>query len=145
MKILMLAGILSALGAGLVAASMSAGAAAGGVEVASGGIGVEERTELIAARSAYNLRVTFANKGSGAYRADVDVEIRDVRAAGKPVVLEVRDAGPLLYANLPPGRYEVSVQSQADRQAHKEAHRQARTLALPAGSARELYFYWDEQ
>lgn len=135
MKILMLAGILGSLGAGLVAASMNAGAAAGGMEYVAGGIGVEERTELVAASSAYNLRMTFANKGSGAYRADVEVEVRDLGAAGRPVVLQAHDAGPLLYANLPPGRYEVSVQSQQ--------RKQARTLALRAGGARELYFYWE--
>lgn len=135
MKILMFLGMLSTLGAGLVAASMPAGADAG-VVYAGGGIGMEERTLLESARGEFNLRMIFASKGSGAYRADVDVEVRNARDAARPVVLRLENTGPLLYTSLPPGRYEVKVQAAGQQQ--------VKPVALPPRGARELVFYWDE-
>lgn len=139
MNLMRMAGIVSALGAGLVAASMHAGAAmpGAGVIYAGGGIGMEERAVMEAARGEFNLRMTFASKGSGAYLADVGVEIRQLPAAGgTPPMLQLENTGPLLYANLPPGRYEVRVQS--------GGRQQVRQVALSGHGARELVFYWDE-
>ncbi|GAB2874278.1 hypothetical protein GCM10027277_49390 [Pseudoduganella ginsengisoli] len=134
MTILTMAGMLAAAGAGLLAASMHAGAA--GVVYASGGIGVEERAVLESARSEFNLRMTFASKGSGEYRADVNVEIRAIQAPGNPVVLKADNTGPLFYASLPPGRYEVKAQSGGQQQ--------ARHVVLPQRGALQAYFYWSD-
>lgn len=138
MNVLRVAGVLSALGAGLVAASMHAGAAMPGTGVvyAGGGIGVEERAVMEAARGEFNLRMTFASKGSGAYRADVGVEIRQLPLSGGMPVFQLENTGPLLYASLPPGRYEVMAQS--------GGRQQVKQVALSGHGARELVFYWDE-
>lgn len=141
MNILTMAGILSTLGAGLVAASMHFGAAMAdpGVVYAGGGIGMEERAVMESARGEFNLRLIFASKRSGAYRADVGVEIRklsDARAATGQVMLKLENTGPLLYTSLPPGRYAVHAQS--------GGMPQVRQVALPGQGARELVFYWDE-
>jgi hypothetical protein len=137
MKPWMLAGVLSTLGAALTAVCMHVGAIAAeaGIAHREGGIGAEERAAMEAARGEYNLRLTFADKVSGAYRADVELEIRDAQAPGRPVLLQTHGAGPMLFAKLPPGRYEVKAKAM-DRQ-------QVRMVALPANGARELYFYWD--
>lgn len=133
----MLAGVLSTLGAALTAVSMYVGAIAAEADIPhrDGGIGAEERAGMDAVRGEYNLRLTFADKVSGAYRADVELEIRDAQAPDRPVLLQKHGAGPLLFAKLPPGRYEVKAKVR-DRQ-------QVRMVALPASGARELYFYWD--
>lgn len=138
MNILTMGGILSTLGAAVVALSMHAGAAMadGGVVYAGGGIGVEERAVMESARSEFNLRMTFASKRSGTYRADVGVEIRLAQSAGGRALLKLENTGPLLYTSLPPGRYEVRASSGGQQQ--------VRQVSLPGHGARELVFYWDE-
>jgi hypothetical protein len=72
----------------------------------SGGASVEEFTALNQQAAGYSLKLVFAAKGSGAYLADVDVSVMELPS--RAVVLETRTQGPLLLAELPAGRYEVS-------------------------------------
>ncbi|HQT26292.1 MAG TPA: carboxypeptidase regulatory-like domain-containing protein, partial [Burkholderiales bacterium] len=75
----------------------------------------------------YNLLLTFAEK-SGAYLADVQVVVKSVKGKkGFDTVAE----GPFLYASLPPGKYDVSVEYKGKKQ--------SRTVNL--GRAHEV-FYW---
>ncbi len=97
----------------------------------SGGIGEEERTAMQAVRAQYTLCMTFANRGSGEYRADVEVNIEDAKGQS---VFSTSGAGPLLYARLAPGHYQVTATRGG------KALRQATVVV--AGQARELVFYW---
>lgn len=69
----------------------------------SGGVGSESRDEMAAVANDYSLHVVLATR-SGSFLANVQVEIAD--EAGNLVAQTVSD-GPLLYVDLPPGRYTV--------------------------------------
>ncbi|WP_445369614.1 carboxypeptidase-like regulatory domain-containing protein [Methylomonas sp. BW4-1] len=78
----------------------------GEVRFVSGGIGGDERDALRAVRADYNLSLLFSMKGTGEYFSDVIVKISN--AKGQTVLDTVAD-GPMLFAQLKPGRYTVSV------------------------------------
>jgi hypothetical protein len=100
----------------------------------TGGVGMEERGKMLASKEDYNVHMTFATRGSGVYRSDVQVEIADNKGR---VYLNANDAGPLMYANLEPGRYRVTA-SAADGQVLR------RDMVVLPGHTKELYFYWSE-
>lgn len=104
---------------------------AAGIEWMSGGVGEDERDAMQAQSAQYNLAMTFANRKSGAYRADVSVQVRDAKGE---VVLSAQGAGPLLYAKLEPGHYRVS--------ATALGRTQSQQVSVPREGTRELYFYW---
>ncbi len=97
----------------------------------SGGIGIDERTAMLAQRADFNLTMSFAIKGSGEYQADVKVQIKDAKGN---TVFEHAQAGPLLYVQLPAGHYRV------DALARQQPLSQS--VTLPASGRRELVFYW---
>lgn len=102
-----------------------------GVAWMTGGAGQDERDAMQAQASHYNLALTFANRKSGAFRADVAVQVRDAKG---DVVLSAQGAGPLLYARLAPGTYRVT--------ARALGRAQSQQAAVPQEGTRELYFYW---
>lgn len=102
--------------------------------LACGAIGVEERSQMLASKEDYNVHMTFATRGSGVYRSDVQVEIADSKGR---VNVSAQDAGPLMYVNLEPGRYRVTA-SAADGQVLR------REVQVLPGHTKELYFYWSE-
>ncbi|HEU4844531.1 MAG TPA: hypothetical protein VFT05_09730, partial [Burkholderiaceae bacterium] len=106
-------------------------AAAENVPFLNGGVGSDQQQEMLAVRKDYNLLLTFATRGSGAFVADVHLTVTD--HAGKPV-LQVNGAGPLLYARLAPGSYKV--------EATARGLTQAQAATIPKQGPRELYFYW---
>lgn len=118
----------------LACSVLGAAMAAGEPQFVTGGVGMEERSQMLASKPDYNVRMTFATRGSGEYRSDVQVEISDTKGN---VSLSARDAGPLMYVNLEPGRYRVTATA-ADGQV------QRRDLQVQAGRSKELYFYWSE-
>ncbi len=77
----------------------------GEVAALHGGVGEEARAAMQAKAAEYNLRLTFAAKGSGAYLSEVKVTIRN---AGGQTVLDTVASGPWLFARLPQGRYQVA-------------------------------------
>lgn len=77
----------------------------GGVSYMSGGVGEDERAAMRAVASDYNVALVFADTASGAYLADVAVDIRNASGA---TMLKAVSEGPWLYARLPVGRYKVS-------------------------------------
>ncbi len=97
----------------------------------SGGIGEDEQQALQAEAANYNLRLSFAEKGSGAYLSDIKVTIRN---AADATVLAAVSEGPWFFVRLAPGRYRITVE--ADGQA------QTRTLTLLPGQAMKQHFYW---
>lgn len=79
------------------------------VKYVCGGIGTEEVAGLKDAASNYDLMMTFA-ASTGAFIADVDVEIADAR--GRPV-LNVTCDGPIMLVDLPrDGRYRVRAEAE---------------------------------
>lgn len=73
-----------------------------------GGIGVGEQQRMKAEAASHDLMLTFATT-SGAYLADVGVQIRDNR--GKALV-DVNCDGPIMLVDLPgPGTYRVTARS----------------------------------
>ena len=76
-----------------------------GFRFMTGGIGTEERDEMMQFANQYDLVLSFAAR-SGKYLSDVNVVIADSR--GREIVNTI-SAGPLFYAELPRGRYNVEV------------------------------------
>jgi len=73
-----------------------------GVEYINGGAGFEARDAMAAVQSRFPLRIVFSGKG-GEYVVADTVSVRDQSRE----VLSVKNAGPLLMVNLPPGKYTI--------------------------------------
>jgi hypothetical protein len=72
--------------------------------VASGGIGDEERAAIESQAGRYSMRMIFSESNGQYVVADrVSLSKRGTE------VLRVNDAGPLLYAQVPPGQYALTV------------------------------------
>jgi hypothetical protein len=97
----------------------------------SGGVGIDEREEMVMALPDHNLKVLTAADKSGAFLSAVQVVVRD--AAGR-TALETSLDGPWLLARLPPGRYELV--------ATYDGRSQTRTFTVPASGRREIFLYW---
>lgn len=104
----------------------------GEVSVLHGGVGAEDRAAMQAQAADYNLHLTFAAKGSGAYLSDVKVVIRDAR--GKTLVDTVT-SGPWLYARLPQGKVTIAATSMGQTL--------TQTLSVPASGRRDWVFRFD--
>lgn len=102
-----------------------------GVTYVSGGIGEGHRQSMQAMRKNYNLLMTFAQKGTGAYLSDVKVAIQD--STGKGLITAISE-GPFFFANLPPGKYSVS--------AEYSGIKQVRTANTKGRKTVSLYLYW---
>ena len=102
-----------------------------GVNYVTGGIGLDGREQLLSIGRDMNLQLVFAEKGSGAYLTDVDVQISD--ASGNDV-LSVEQADPLVFAELQPGTYEVKATI------HGETI--ARQVKVPRNGQRTEIFHW---
>jgi hypothetical protein len=103
---------------------------AGDAQWVTGGVGVDERNEMTKALPDHNLKILAAEKGSGAYLANVQVM---VSGANKTVINTALD-GPWLLARLAPGRHDVRA-TYAD-------NTQRRTVNVPASGRVETAFYW---
>ena len=77
----------------------------GGVTYVSGGIADDWQQSMESQRGQYNLHLLFAQLGTGAYFANVPVEITD--SSGRTVLSAVSQ-GPFFYARLQPGSYRVT-------------------------------------
>jgi hypothetical protein len=74
-----------------------------GYRFMSGGVGADERDQMMQQANQYDLTLAFAAP-SGDYLSDVNVVITD--PSGNEI-LNTTTSGPLLYAELPNGRYDV--------------------------------------
>ena len=94
---------LSRFGVSLLLAG-AAGAALAQSHVC-GGVGVDEQQRMKSEAAGHDLMLTFATS-TGAYLADVGVQVRDGRGA---VVLDVTCDGPIMLVDLPAaGNYRVT-------------------------------------
>ncbi len=103
-----------------------------GVPYVTGGVGSEQRQALQELAPQYNVKMTFADRSTGDYRSGVALEVRDMRGN---VRLRTEDAGPMLYAQLPPGRYHVT--------ANVDGQQQQRTITVGRGGGKATAFYWN--
>lgn len=102
-----------------------------GIAYLSGGIG-EDEAKAIQQASGYNLHMTFAIGPDNRYIPDVDVVIQ--KAPGQ-TVFTLNDAGPLVYVQLPAGKYTVV--------ATRNGEERRDTADLGSGVARNLVFHWN--
>jgi hypothetical protein len=101
-----------------------------GITYLSGGIG-EDEAKAIQQTKGYNLHVTFSTGPQDEYVPDVDLVIQ--KAAGQ-TVLTLSQTGPLVYVQLPAGKYTVVA-------THKGEVRRD-TADVDGGAARNLVFHW---
>ena len=104
-------GLLLAI-ASLLAVPSTSRAAEGQIKTFSTGIGEIERGP----HSGYSTVLFFSEKGTGSMVADVKVAIFERGPQGKRKVLDTSSSDPLLFANLPAGKYYV----EAEFRGHKE-------------------------
>lgn len=71
--------------------------------IVSGGVGDEERDKIESQVGAYSMRLVLSAR-NGHYIVADDVSVR----RGGAEVLHINDAGPLVYAQIPPGQYTVT-------------------------------------
>ncbi|AHL31664.1 hypothetical protein CD58_01585 [Pseudomonas brassicacearum] len=102
-----------------------------GISYLSGGIG-EDEARAIGQAQGYNLHMTFAIGPENKYIPDVHVVVQN--AAGQ-ALLTLDEAGPLVYVQLPPGKYTVVATRNG------EARRD--TADVGSGAARKLVFHWN--
>ena len=108
------------------------GKTAQGWAYVSGGVGSDELHALHARRDQFSLWVVTAARPSGAYLADVLVKVTD---AQHTVVFDQRLAGPWLFIELPPGRYEI--------QATHKSETQTKVTTIHPGDHHQVLFYFD--
>ncbi|VVO36780.1 carboxypeptidase regulatory-like domain-containing protein [Pseudomonas fluorescens] len=102
-----------------------------GITYLSGGVG-EDEAKAIQQTTGYNLHMTFAIGPENKYVPDVDVAIQ--KAQGQ-TVLTLSEAGPLVYVQLPPGKYTVV--------ATRNGEERRDTADVGSGAARNLVFHWN--
>lgn len=101
-----------------------------GVAYVSGGVGLDERAQLEALGTEFNLKLTFALT-TRSFLSDVPVRILD--GTGR-IVLEATADGPLFFARLAPGTYTVEVGA--------EDQLQRRAVQVAAGRQTQVNFFW---
>lgn len=101
----------------------------GNVSYVTGGVGEEESAAMQQASPDYNLHVMNSYR-DGSFSGDTKITIYDT--AGKQVLST--DAGPLLYANLPAGKYQVV--------ANADNTQQKKTVSTTGSSQNNLHFVW---
>jgi hypothetical protein len=103
----------------------------GGVTFVSGGIAEDEQQAMEAMRGQYNLRLLFAQEGTGGYFAEVRVRITD--SAGATLV-DTLSHGPFFFARLAPGRYTIA--------AVHNGKPMTRAAEVPASGGVDVNIYW---
>ncbi|MBK5526266.1 carboxypeptidase regulatory-like domain-containing protein [Pseudomonas sp. TH08] len=102
-----------------------------GTRYLAGGIG-EDEAKAIQQSSGYNLHMTFAVGAQDEYTADVDVTIQKTGQT----VLTLNQTGPLVYVQLPPGKYTVV--------ATRKGEPRQDVTDVGGGAARNLVFHWND-
>lgn len=102
-----------------------------GVSYVTGGVGIDAREQIRPIGQDMSLQLVFAEKRSGALMSNVAVRIAD--AQGKDV-LKLEKADPLVFAELPPGTYDVSVTASGETLERK--------ITVPSRGQRTETFHW---
>lgn len=83
-----------------------------GISYLQGGIGIDESEAIQQARG-YNLHIRLSSGTDNKYESGVQVSIESV--GGQPL-LTLQDVGPMLYAKLPNGHYQVVANLNGEQQ-----------------------------
>jgi hypothetical protein len=110
----------------------SPSASASRVPYASGGVGYDERAQMEATKSQFNLRLMFAIN-AGNYLSGVKVRIQETSGA---TLLDATSNGPWFYAQLPPGNYVLTLDNRGKIK--------TRNINIAAEEATVENFYWVE-
>jgi hypothetical protein len=102
-----------------------------GIAYLSGGIG-EDESKAIQQTTGYNLHMTFSVGSQNEYIPDVNLLIQ--KAPGQ-TVFTLSQAGPLVYVQLPAGKYTVV--------ATRNGEERRDTANIGSGAARNLVFHWN--
>ena len=113
--------------------------AEGEVRHESGGVSDEGMAEIRQRVGDYSFELILAARRSGSYLADVDVTI--IALPERTLMLEHRTEGPVLLADLPPGRYEVSATVDDVRTGSPATV--SRHVVVPARGLRQVVMYFD--
>jgi hypothetical protein len=104
----------------------------GNISYISGGIGDDEKAQLEATQSSYNLRIMNADK-TGHFSGDTRIVISDLQ---HNILLDAT-SGPIFYANLPKGKYII--EGFSDGQSKKK------TINISSSKAAHIRFIWPEE
>lgn len=104
-----------------------------GVPFVSGGVGDEDQDALRRLSSNFNFELTLATP-SGKLMGPAVVKISDDKGA---VVIGTETEGPLLLAELPPGRYTIEVVA--------DGQPRTATVTVPAHGREQLSLTWPDQ
>lgn len=129
-------GVLAGL---IVGAGALAQNNAGEMRVDASAVTFGEIDAMNARAGDYSLKLVLAAKGSGDYLADVDVIIRSLPQRDQ--LVQVRTEGPLLMADLPPGRYEISATFDGVRPGAPSTV--TRTLTVPRSGLQQAVIHFD--
>jgi hypothetical protein len=116
------------------AVMITEGRTAQGFPYSAGGVSSEEREVLQASGKAYNVQLTFAEKG-GAYLSDINLVITDAKGGE---IIGIKADGPLFYIQLPPGKYRV-------RATFKNETKQLQSLVVAKGKILRQTLVWDSR
>ncbi|MGL6245986.1 carboxypeptidase regulatory-like domain-containing protein [Pseudomonas sp.] len=101
-----------------------------GITYLSGGIG-EDEAKAIQQSTGYNLHMTFSIGTEGKYVPDVELAIQSAQGQS---VLTLSQAGPLVYVQLPAGKYTVV--------ATRNGESKRDTTDVGSAGVRNLVFNW---
>lgn len=117
-----------------VPASLRTQTTATGIAYVTGGVGDGEQNALDEMKRDYNLRLKFARAGSGAYLADIKVQIdQEGRQPYDMTVLNVT-SGPVLLAKLPDGQYRIRAESAGQVQ--------SKVVRISGGKANDVIYHF---
>lgn len=97
----------------------------------NGGVGKAEQAQMHATARDWPLRMTFSQNKDNEFVPNVNVQVRNHRGVQ---VFSLQNAGPLLYVNLPAGKYRVN--------AMLHGVTQARDVTLGSAKGTDIYFHW---
>jgi formiminotetrahydrofolate cyclodeaminase len=103
-----------------------------GFEVIIEGVSTEERNQILQNANQYDLELTFAAY-SGDYLSDVKIVIND--GHGNEII-NTTTAGPLFYAELPTGKYDVK----ANFGNHTQ---ESKNIQIQSGRRMSRLFHWN--
>jgi hypothetical protein len=101
-----------------------------GISYLSGGIG-EDEAKAIQQTTGYNLHMTFSVGPKDEYIPDVQLLVQNAKGP----VLTLSQAGPLVYVQLPAGKYTVVATRNGDAKRD--------TIDIGSAGARNLVFHWN--
>lgn len=104
-----------------------------GVAYITGGVGLEEREEIVRWESSFNVKIVTATQGAGAFIASVHVDIH----RGRELVFDRTMDGPWMLLRLPPGSYVVT--------ANADGRLRRTNLVVPATGRAALVLRWEDR